>query len=133
MFSFSERHLRKNQRKAFIHTLTAYGFGPLGGIGGPPLDRFGNLSDVPDGFADGAGVFDLTVAPVAGAQRSCDYQPCGIVLSSLSFQRGVECDRYRTPRPKIICALVYGVQLSPTPLRRIRAGRRGERRLKDEG
>lgn len=45
-------------------TLTGYGFSPLGDIGGPALDRVGNLNDAPDGFPDGVGVFDLTVAPV---------------------------------------------------------------------
>jgi hypothetical protein len=45
-------------------TLTGYGYGPPGAIGGPALDRVSSLDSVPDGYASAVGVFDLTVAPV---------------------------------------------------------------------
>jgi hypothetical protein len=45
-------------------TLTGYGYGGPGAIGGPAVDRVGNLDSQPDGYADAIGVFDLTVSTV---------------------------------------------------------------------
>jgi hypothetical protein len=45
-------------------TLTDYGYGSPGVIGGPAWDRVSNLDSVPDGYASAVGVFDLTVAAV---------------------------------------------------------------------
>ena len=45
-------------------TLTGYGYGEPGVFGGPAIDRVGNLSSQPDGYADAVGVFTLTVVPV---------------------------------------------------------------------
>jgi hypothetical protein len=42
-------------------TLTDYGFGQSGVLT-PPLDRVGNLNDVPDGSLDGVGFIDVAVA-----------------------------------------------------------------------
>ena len=45
-------------------TLTSYGYGQPGVFGGPPLDRVSNRNNVPDGYLDAVGTFDLVITPV---------------------------------------------------------------------
>jgi hypothetical protein len=68
-------------------TLTAYGFGPPGTFGGPPIDRVGNLNDAPDGDPDGVGFFDLTVTAIPEPSASTMLCMALLILFSRRFHR----------------------------------------------
>ena len=86
--------------------LTAYGYGESGAFAVPAIDRAGNLNDVPNGYSDAVGVFDLKVSSVPEPPSQLNLLIGTIALFVIGFLRNRQArpDRdisnYRIGGPK---------------------------------